>query len=96
MKIYWQKIHAYTRKMEPDWTKSIPDWAICDWFYVIFLVNMVLFTVLILSVVWMLFATKGAKILLGGRLFMYLISAFFSLTGALFIYLLCDRSLQPK
>jgi hypothetical protein len=44
----------------------------------------------------MLFLTKGSKVLLGSRLFLYLISAFFSLTGALFIYLLCDRSLQPK
>jgi hypothetical protein len=96
MKIYWQKKHAYTRKMEPDWTKSIPNWAICNWFYVIFIADVVVFSILILSVLFMLFAGKGSRVLLGSRLIMYLISAALSLTGALFIYLLCDRSLRPK
>lgn len=82
--------------MEPDWTKSIPNWVICDWFYVIFLIDIIIFTLLILTVVWMLFTIKGSKVFLGGRLFMYLITALFGITTALFYYLLCDRSLHPK
>ena len=82
--------------MEPDWTKSIPNWAICDWFYIIFVIDIIVFTILIMTVVWVLFTSKGSKLLLGGRLFLYLISAFFGLTTALFYYLMCDRSLHPK
>jgi hypothetical protein len=59
-------------------------------------VDIIVFTLLILTVVWMLITTKGSKVLLGGRLFMYLITAFFGLTATLFYYLLCDRSLHPK
>jgi hypothetical protein len=82
--------------MEPDWMKSIPNWAICDWFYIIFVADIIIFTMLILTVVWVLFTSKGSKLLLGSRLFLYLISAFFGITTALFYYLLCDRSLNPK
>ena len=86
----------YGRKMEPDWTKSIPDWVICDWFYIIFIVDVILFSILIFIALWLLFTIKGSKVLLGGRLFMYLITGFFGITTALFYYLLCDRSLNPK
>ena len=60
--------------MEPDWTKSIPDWVICDWFYIIFIVDVILFSILIFIALWLLFTIKGSKVLLGGRLFMYLIT----------------------
>ena len=82
--------------MEPNWTKSIPDWVICDWFYFIFIIDIIIFTIMITAVVWLLFSVKGSKVLLGGRLFMYLITAFFGITTALFYYLICDRSLEPK
>jgi hypothetical protein len=82
--------------MEPDWTKSIPDWVICDWFYIIFIVDVILFSILIFIALWLLFTIKGSKVLLGGRLFMYLITGFFGITTALFYYLLCHRSLSPK
>jgi hypothetical protein len=82
--------------MEPDWMKSIPDWQVCDWFYLIFIINAVVSTSLILVALWMLFTTPGSKLILGGRLFLYLFSAIFGVTTALFYYLLCDRSLHPK
>jgi hypothetical protein len=74
----------------PAWTNSIPSWLICDWYYVLFVLNLALSIVLVAIFV---FASK--KKLSGARLNAMIIPILFSSVSTLFFYLMCDRSLKP-
>jgi hypothetical protein len=75
----------------PAWTNSIPSWLICDWYYVLFILNVAL--LIILGGVF-IFASK--KKLPGGRLNTLVLSIIFSSVSTLFFYLMCDRTLTPE
>ena len=78
--------------MEPVWTKKIPSGLICDWFYMLFIINVVVLAFLIISVVVLVFSTRSVSKL---QLLTNVILAIFAGTNSLFYYLLCDRALRP-
>jgi len=81
--------------MEPAWTKTIPSSTICDWYYLLFMINVVVFALLLVSMV-ILALSRGAK---GGAFIMQFLTnvilAVFAGTNSLFYYLMCDRALKP-
>ena len=82
--------------MEPKWTRSIPSWAICDWFYLFFVINVVVFVTLMFSLAYIGFNTGIPKAIKPVSLFMAAAQIVVSGTSTLFFYLLCDRSLNPS
>lgn len=80
--------------MEPQWTKQIPNWAVCGWYYVFFVVNATVFALVTLMMLWALF--KAPSAVRGFKVFIAATSMAVSLTTSLFFYLMCDRSLKPK
>jgi hypothetical protein len=81
--------------MEPTWTKQLPSWLVCDWFYAFFMINLILACALLLSVLYLLLASKAPKGIMGFRLFVLLVQLGLATTSTLFFYLICDRSLKP-
>lgn len=84
--------------MEPDWTKSVPNWAICQWFYVLFMLNIVIFTLGVLFFIILGFNAKKPfeKGFFTGRGIAQLVIGVFACTTSLFYYLMCDRALAPS
>jgi hypothetical protein len=79
--------------MEPNWTKRIPDWAICNWFYTFFVVNVIVFSLIIAASLYVtLFKTKNFT---APNMFFALLQLMVAGTNMLFYYLICDRSLRP-
>jgi len=81
--------------MEPAWTKNIPSWAICDWYYMLFIINIAAFVIIIVATL-VIPTMKGIpKGMMTGHMLLYIISGIFAATNALFYYLICDRALKP-
>ena len=77
------------------WTKNIPSWVICDWYYVLFIINIVMFLIIIIASL-LVSTMKGVhKGMMRGHILLYVISGTFAATNALFYYLMCDRALKP-
>jgi hypothetical protein len=79
--------------MEPAWTKRIPDWAICNWFYTFFVVNVIVFGLVIAAGLYVAFFKK--KNFTASNMFFALLQLMVAGTNMLFYYLICDRSLNP-
>lgn len=80
---------------EPEWTKAIPNWVICDWFYLFFVVNVFILVMLLSSIVFMSVSSTLPKNVRLSNIFIMLTQLMVSGTSTLFYYLLCDRSLRP-
>jgi len=80
--------------IEPDWMKSIPSSAICQYFFVIFAVVAGLAGLVVVQDILMIISTRGKK---GWGLLLRAIIAFIlPVVNALFLYILCSRSLLEK
>ena len=75
-----------------DFGDSIPSWFVCDWFFAIFIVNVVVFVIVL--AIMMKANKKGLKGLMQGNMPLYVLSGVFAATNTLFYYLVCDRSLN--
>jgi len=82
--------------MEPQWTKKISSNVICNTYYVFFVIYAVIAVLSIVGTVGILFAAKLPKGLAISVGFQGLIGGSISAVLALFLYLLCDRSLLAK
>ena len=80
---------------EPEWTKQIPNWLICDWFYFFFIVNVVVVITLMISIVVTAMSSSLPKTVRASQLFMMITQMLASGTSTLFFYVICDRSLKP-
>lgn len=82
--------------MEPEWTKAIPSRLVCDYYYVLFVINAVIAAFAVLALPVMLFTMKmpASMVMLHG--FQVVIMAALAIIGSLSLYLLCDRSLLAK
>jgi hypothetical protein len=79
---------------EPTWTKSIPNWAVCEWFYVFFVVNAFVLALLVVSALYMM-VSSNARRFSAFDMFKIVLNMLVSGTTTLFFYLICDRSLKP-
>lgn len=84
----------YSGTMETKWMQQIPNWAICNWFYIFFVVNVVVVIMLVGGVVYAM-ANHKSKIFTVPHLFLAIVQLLVAGTNALFYFLICDRSLKP-
>jgi hypothetical protein len=89
-----QKFTDFTGS-EPEWTKRIPNWLICDWFYFFFILNLIVVLALMVTIVGTAMSSSMPKTVRASQLFMMIVQMLASGTSTLFLYVLCDRSLKP-
>jgi hypothetical protein len=80
----------------PQWTDKISDKVICNYFYIFFIIFSVWAAISLLGGVWIFFTTKMTFGMLVAVIFSILLNFGISATSALFLYLICDRSLKPS
>ena len=80
----------------PQWTDSISNAAVCNYFYIFFIIFAVWAAISLLGGVWIFATTKMSFGMLIGVIFNILLSFGISATSALFLYLICDRALKPS
>jgi len=88
----------YSRKMSTPsskWTDAIADSTLCGYFYIFFVIFSVLAALSVLSAIYMFATTKITGGVVMAVLFAKLINIGISATAALFLYLICERSLKP-
>jgi LytS/YehU family sensor histidine kinase len=77
-----------------DTFKGVPDSTICEWYYYLFLVNAGLFSLLIISLIVLMFVDNKAFMkMIGGNFLIPIVTSLIGLTSGLFFYLMCDRTL---
>ncbi len=81
--------------MEPEWTKNIPSWLVCDWFYAFFIIGAIITSGLIVMIIYLMSAS-GMSVKEGGlKLCMLVAQLGIALTTALIYYIICARALRP-
>jgi len=79
----------------PKWTNKIPNDVVCNYFYVFFMIFAVWAALSLLGGIWIFSSTKMSLGMLVGFIFNILLSFGISATSALFLYLICERTLKP-
>ena len=81
--------------MEPEWTKGIKSKTMCDYYYILFVINAIACAIAVIvgipSMVMM--PNIGSPIFKLTNLIFTLAAIAITFFTALFIYLLCDRTL---
>jgi hypothetical protein len=81
--------------MEPEWTKSIPDATVCNFYYFFFVFYAVIAVITVLGTIGILFNAKLPRGLMLSYGFSNLLVFVLAGVSALFFYLVCDRALKP-
>ena len=80
--------------IEPDWMKAIPSSSICQYFFVIFALVAAMAAIVVIQDVFVIVASRGKN---GWSLLLRAVIAFIlPVVNALFLYILCSRSLLEK
>ncbi len=78
---------------QPEWMKKISSNTVCNYFYVIFIINAILAGLSIVLMVFVLpFLGLSSAALLGQTLTTALVLGL-AVVNSLFLYIVCDRSL---
>ena len=80
---------------EPKWTKNISNRSICDWFYIFYLANVIIFCLVIGAGLYAVISKGSSKVLTSSNVFFALLQLIVSGTNMLFFFLICERSLKP-
>jgi len=80
---------------EPEWTKRIPNWLLCNWFYAFFIINVIVVVALMIGIVGTAMSSSMPKTVRISQLFLMIMQMLASTTSSLFFYVMCDRSLKP-
>jgi hypothetical protein len=80
----------------PQWTNAISNAVLCDFYYVFFIIFAIFAAISLLGGIYIFFTTKMPFSSLIGVFFNIILTGGLSATSALFLYLICDRSLQPN
>lgn len=80
----------------PQWTDTISNSVLCNYFYVFFLVFSIWAGLSLLGGVWIFATTKMTIGMLMAIIFNIILSFGISATSALFLYLICERALKPS
>ena len=81
---------------KPQWTDAISNVVVCDFYYIFFVIFAIFAAISVLGGIYIFATTKMPFSQLIGVFFNIILTGGLSATSALFIYLICDRSLQPK
>jgi hypothetical protein len=80
--------------VEPDWMKAIPSASICQYFFVIFALVAAMAGLVVVQDILVIISTRGKK---GWSWLLRAVIAFIlPVVNALFLYILCSRSLLEK
>ena len=92
----YQEAARVSSKGAPAWTNKISNAMICNYFYVFFIIFAVWAGLSLLAGVWIFAARRSMSFGMLMALIINIILSFgISATTALFLYLICDRALQP-
>ena len=78
----------------PQWTNKIPNYVLCDYYYIFFIIFSVWAVLSLLGGIWIYASTKMAIGMFVAFIFNVLISFGIAATSALFMYLICERALK--
>ena len=79
----------------PKWTNKISNNVVCNYFYIFFMIFAVWAALSLVGGIWIFSSTKMTLGMLVGFVFNILLSFGISATSALFLYLICERTLKP-
>ena len=80
----------------PQWTDSISNSTLCDYFYIFFVIFSVWAGLSLLAGIWVFSSSsKMTLAMLFGVIINIILSFGISATSALFLYLICERALKP-
>ena len=80
----------------PQWTDSISNSTLCDYFYIFFVIFSVWAGLSLLAGIWVFSSSsKMTLTMLFGVIINIILSFGISATSALFLYLICERALKP-
>ena len=81
---------------KPQWTDAISNVVLCDFYYIFFVIFAIFAAISVLGGIYIFATTKMPLSQLIGVFFNIILTGGLSATSALFLYLICDRSLHPK
>jgi len=79
----------------PQWTDSISNSTLCDYFYIFFVIFSVWAGLSLLAGIWVFSSSKMTLGMLVAVIINIILSFGISATSALFLYLICERALKP-
>ena len=79
----------------PQWTDSISNSTLCDYFYIFFVIFSVWAGLSLLAGIWVFSTSKMTIGMLVAVIINIILSFGISGTSALFLYLICERALKP-
>lgn len=75
---------------------SVSNKSVCDWFYLMFIINCVASAVMLVRLVTMIIYTKPGLLLGSLTFFIMIIAVAVPVINGAFFYALCDRALKPE
>jgi len=75
---------------------SISNKTVCDWFYIMFIINCVASAVMLVRLIVMIIYTKPGILLGSLTFFITIIAVAVPIINGAFFYTLCDRALSPN
>jgi len=80
----------------PEWTNMIKDSTLCGFFYIFFIIFSVIAAISLLMILWIFFGSKMSGAYLFSAVLNVMLNVGISGTAALFLYLICERSLHTQ
>lgn len=79
-----------------QWTDAISNAVLCNFYYIFFIIFAIFAAISVLGGIYIFVTSKMPASQLVGVFFNIILTGGLSMTSALFLYLICDRSLQPN
>jgi len=74
--------------------KPVSNSSLCTWFYVMFMINLIFASIMVIRLVYMLVKSKVGLVLGSVTFLLTVVSVAVPLVNGAFFYALCDRSLN--
>jgi hypothetical protein len=78
------------------WLDFVSNVSICQWFYVMFILNSIISVIMVVRVVFMLMYTKPGILMGSATFFISLLAIVVPVINGAFLYALCDRALNTN
>ena len=88
--------HHQEKPHKKQWTDAISNVVLCDFYYIFFVIFAIFAAISVLGGLYIFSTTKMPFSQLIGVFFNIILTGGLSATSALFLYLICDRSLHPN
>ena len=75
------------------WLESVENNTICNWFYIMFIVNCVVAVIMVVRTVVLVVYTRPGLLIGSASFFITLLAVAIPIVNGAFFYALCDRSI---